>query len=301
MKKLAFVIPYYKINFFEETLISLDQQTNKNFNVYIGNDKSPDDPSDIVNKYPNLNITYKAFENNLGTKDLEGQWIRCIDLSKDEEWICILGDDDCPKKNFVEEFYNVLPTVDEKGINVIKAAITSIDTYSKLRGADLIHPEFDTSINTFWRDRNNQTHTSISENIFRRCSYEKFGFRGFPLAWGTPLIAWMDYTEGGIIYGMNKTQMSVRSSEINLTRVNSYRDQKDVGEAMVYEIVFADYYDKFTESQRLYLLKKYHAVLHYYKLKNKLPSSIWHLYGKYGGTKGKLFYILREFKWKFAK
>lgn len=301
MKKLAFVIPYYKINFFEETLISLDQQTNKNFNVYIGNDKSPDDPSGIINNFPSLKIKYKAFENNLGTKDLEGQWIRCIDLSEDEEWICILGDDDCPKKNFVEEFYNILPIVDEKEINVIKAAITSIDTHSKLRGADLTHPEYDTSINTFWRDRNNQTHTSISENIFRRSSYEKYGFRGFPLAWGTPLIAWMDYSEGGIIYGMNKTQMSVRSSEINLTRVNSYRDQKDVGEAMVYEIVFSDYYDKFNASQKFFLVKKYHAVLHYYKLKNKLPSSIFHLYGKYGGLKGKLFYILRELKWKLTK
>ncbi|MCU7617827.1 glycosyltransferase family 2 protein [Chryseobacterium sp. PBS4-4] len=301
MKKIAFVIPYYKINFFDETLLSLEQQTNKNFNVYIGNDKSPDDPSDIINKYPNLNITYKEFEDNLGAKDLEGQWIRCIDLSKDEEWICILGDDDCPKKNFVEEFYNVLPIVYKKNINVIKAAITSINSQSKVRGEDLIHPEYDTSINTFWRDRNHKTHTSISENIFRRSSYEKKGFRGFPLAWGTPLVAWIDYTDGGLIYGMNNTQMSVRSSEINLTRVNSFRDQKDVGEAMVYEIIFTDYHDSFSDSQRLFLLKKYHAVLHYYKLKNKLPSSIINLYGKYGGLKAQLFYILREIKWKFSK
>ncbi|WP_435524102.1 glycosyltransferase family 2 protein [Chryseobacterium indoltheticum] len=114
MNKLAFVIPYYKIDFFEETLQSLEEQTNKNFSVYVGNDNSPNDPIDIIKKYGSLNITYKNFETNLGAKDLEGQWIRCIDLSKDEEWICILGDDDCPKKNFVEEFYKILPTVDEK-------------------------------------------------------------------------------------------------------------------------------------------------------------------------------------------
>ncbi|MFL9834766.1 glycosyltransferase family 2 protein [Chryseobacterium terrae] len=301
MNKLAFVIPYYKIDFFEETLQSLEEQTNKNFSVYIGNDNSPNDPIDIIEKYSSLNITYKAFETNLGTKDLEGQWIRCIDLSKDEEWICILGDDDCPKKNFVEEFYKTLPVVDEKNINVIKTAITSIDANSKLRGADLIHPEYDTSINTFWRDRNNQTHTSISENIFRRSSYEKIGFRGFPLAWGTPLVAWIDYSEGGLIYGLNSTQMCVRSSTINLTRVDSFKDQKQVGEAMVYEIIFSDYHDKFSDPQRLFLIKKYHAVLHYYQLKNKLSSSIFKLYSKYGGIKGQLFYILRELKWKFTK
>lgn len=301
MNKLAFVIPYYKIDFFEETLKSLEEQTNKNFTVYVGNDNSPNDPFDIIEKYSSLNITYKVFETNLGAIDLEGQWIRCIDLSKDEEWICILGDDDCPKKNFVEEFYKILPVVDEKNINVIKTAITSIDSNSKLRGADLVHPEYDTSINTFWRDRNKQTHTSISENIFRRSSYEKIGFRGFPLAWGTPLVAWIDYSEGGLIYGLNSTQMSVRSSEINLSRVDSFKDQKQVGEAMVYEVIFSDYHDKFSDSQRLFLIKKYHAVLHYYQLKNKLPSSIFTLYGKYGGIQGQFFYILRELKWKFTK
>ncbi|OBW39875.1 Glycosyl transferase family 2 [Chryseobacterium sp. MOF25P] len=301
MNKLAFVIPYYKIDFFEETLKSLEEQTNKNFTVYVGNDNSPNDPFNIIEKYSSLNITYKVFETNLGAIDLEGQWIRCIDLSKDEEWICILGDDDCPKKNFVEEFYKILPVVDEKNINVIKTAITSIDSNSKLRGADLVHPEYDTSINTFWRDRNKQTHTSISENIFRRSSYEKIGFRGFPLAWGTPLVAWIDYSEGGLIYGLNSTQMSVRSSEINLSRVDSFKDQKQVGEAMVYEVIFSDYHDKFSDSQRLFLIKKYHAVLHYYQLKNKLPSSIFTLYCKYGGIQGPFFYILRELKWKFTK
>ncbi|MFC7346658.1 glycosyltransferase family 2 protein [Chryseobacterium zhengzhouense] len=302
MNKLAFVIPYYKIDFFEETLQSLVNQTNKNFNVYIGNDKSPHDPSEIISKYKDLlNMTYQSFDSNLGAKDLEGQWIRCINLSKNEDWICILGDDDCPKSNFVDELYKILPIVDEKKINVIKTAITSIDSNSKIRREDLIHPEYDTSINTFWRDRNNQTHTSISENIFRRSSYEKIGFRGFPLAWGTPLVAWIDYTEGGLIYGLNSTQMCVRSSEINLSRVDSFKDQKQVGEAMVYEIIFSDYINHFTNSQLLFLLKKYHAVLHYYKLKNKLSSPILDLYGKYGGIKGQLFYLLREIKWKITK
>lgn len=301
MKKIAFIIPYYKIDFFEETLQSLEDQTNKNFNVYIGNDKSPNDPKDIIAKYSHLNIIYKAFDTNLGATDLEGQWIRCINLSHDEEWLCILGDDDGPKPNFVEELYKIFPLMDERNINVIKTAITSIDSNSKLRGPDLNHPEYDTSINTFWRDRNLQTHTSISENIFRRSAYEKIGFRGFPLAWGTPLVAWIDYSEGGLIYGLNSTQMCVRSSEINLSRVDSFKDQKQVGEAMVYEIVFKDYADHFTRSQLLFLLKKYHAVLHYYKKKNKLSSSIYNLYGKYGGLKSQLFYILRELKWKFSK
>ena len=45
---LAIVIPYYKYTFFEETLLSLQNQTNKKFNVYIGDDASPENPLDLT-------------------------------------------------------------------------------------------------------------------------------------------------------------------------------------------------------------------------------------------------------------
>ena len=44
---LAIVIPYYKIIFFEKTLESLAQQTDKRFRVYIGDDASPDSPEKL--------------------------------------------------------------------------------------------------------------------------------------------------------------------------------------------------------------------------------------------------------------
>ena len=47
---LAIVIPYYKIAFFEETLKSLANQTNKQFIVYIGDDASKDDPTFLLKK-----------------------------------------------------------------------------------------------------------------------------------------------------------------------------------------------------------------------------------------------------------
>lgn len=42
---LAIVIPYYKLTFFEETLQSLANQSDKRFKVYIGDDASPEDRS----------------------------------------------------------------------------------------------------------------------------------------------------------------------------------------------------------------------------------------------------------------
>ena len=77
--KLAIVIPYYKLTYFEATLKSLVNQTNKNFSVYIGNDNSPEDPQDLIDKYSEIITSYKKFETNLGGEFLTKQWERCID------------------------------------------------------------------------------------------------------------------------------------------------------------------------------------------------------------------------------
>ena len=63
MSILAIVIPYYKINYFEETLKSLSNQTDKRFKVYIGNDASENDPIEIIEKYSvKLNLDYKKIK-----------------------------------------------------------------------------------------------------------------------------------------------------------------------------------------------------------------------------------------------
>lgn len=63
---LAIIIPYYKINFFKETLESLANQTDKRFKVYIGNDASTEDPTDLLNEFKGqIDFEYVAFTNKL--------------------------------------------------------------------------------------------------------------------------------------------------------------------------------------------------------------------------------------------
>ena len=48
---LAIIIPYYKLTFFRETLDSLAAQTDQRFHVYIGNDASPEDPTNLLEEF----------------------------------------------------------------------------------------------------------------------------------------------------------------------------------------------------------------------------------------------------------
>ena len=89
---LAIVIPYYKLTFFEASLQSLDNQTDKRFKVYIGDDTSSENPVNLLEKYKGkFDFVYHRFEENLGGVSLVKQWERCIALSGDEEWVIILG------------------------------------------------------------------------------------------------------------------------------------------------------------------------------------------------------------------
>ena len=91
---LAIIIPAYKPDYLAETLESLTKQTNKDFIVYIGDDASPYDLKSIVDEFSSkLNIVYKRFEDNLGSKSLTKQWERCIELSN-EDWVWLFSDED---------------------------------------------------------------------------------------------------------------------------------------------------------------------------------------------------------------
>ena len=103
---LAIIIPYYKLTFFKATLQSLANQTNKCFKVYIGDDASQEDCNSLLQQFEGqFDFKYYRFKNNLGGTSLTQQWERCIELSDNEEWLMILGDDDVLGDGCVASFY----------------------------------------------------------------------------------------------------------------------------------------------------------------------------------------------------
>ena len=137
---LAIIIPFYKLTFFEATLQSLANQSDKRFNVYIGDDASPEDCTTLLRKFEGqFDFTYHRFESNLGGRSLTQQWERCIALSGDEEWLMILGDDDVLGGNVVEEFYKQYHYFQNIS-NVIRFASQSIDNINNKVSKVFLHP-----------------------------------------------------------------------------------------------------------------------------------------------------------------
>lgn len=221
---LAIVIPYYKIGYFEELLVALDKQTNKNFKVYIGDDGSPKSPMEILQKYTDkLNIEYQKFEENLGGKDLVAQWHRCLDMVHDEEWVWVLPDDDVPSENVVEEFYKALEFREKYNIKVFRFPMSIIDQHGNVV-QDLNHcdPVVETNLDFYQRIVRGEASASLGDNIFHKKSLlESGGFVNFPKAWGSDHATLLQASARGSIYFLEKARLYFRMSGENISSDNS--------------------------------------------------------------------------------
>lgn len=269
MLDLAIVIPYYKLDFFEHTLTSLDNQTNKNFRVYIGNDASPDDPQEIINKYnEGLQITYNVFEENLGLINLTGQWDRCIDLIEDESWLMILGDDDFLGPEVVSRFYSELDSIESQS-NVVRYA-SKILYEDNSESIKFEHPKLEKAKDSYLRRYYGETRSSLSEYIFKRKSYEKFGFYEFPLAWHSDDRAWLEFSDGRPIYTINDATVYFRHSRIHITGKEDNLEAKDNANLEFYKFLSKQVY--FSKEHRLLFARNYERTS---KKIGKLNLRVW--------------------------
>ncbi len=191
MKKLAIVIPAYKIDFFDITMQSLVNQTCKDFTVYIGEDCSPSDFMSIISKYEKeLDIVYHRFNENFGGKDLVGHWTRCIELTQGEPWIWLFSDDDVVGERCVELFYEEISNgvifdiyhFDVKIINSEGHVIYQPGAYPRVIDSETLYKE----------SAKDNIRSFVVENVFSRNIYEKVGgFESFPMAWGSDMATWL--------------------------------------------------------------------------------------------------------------
>lgn len=215
---LAIIIPYYKLTFFEATLNSLANQTDKRFKVYIGDDASPEEPTQLLNQFQGkFNFKYHRFKINLGSVSLTKHWERSIGLSGTEEWLMILGDDDVLELDVVSKFYENLDKIEVFEIQVVKFSSVVVDCLGKKISRLFKHPTIELPIDSYLKKIMHQTRSSLSEYLFTRKTYEKYKFYNYPLAWHSDDRAWIEFSDNKPIYSVNASIVYIRLSKESIT------------------------------------------------------------------------------------
>lgn len=259
MSKLAIVIPAYKSMFFDQALLSIANQTNKDFTLYVGDDNSPDSLYSNIQKYENrIPIVYKHFDENLGGKDLVAQWERCIDMVGDEEWIWLFSDDDTMDTTCVENFYKLMyqfPNYDMFHFNVLHIDETNqiVEDFSGF--PDVLKVE-----ELLERRLKGRINSSVVEYVFRKSHFIDNGrFQKFDLAWGSDDATWIKLGKIKGIKNINDSMVFWRKSAFNISP--NYWDRDIIKRKLLAQIEFASWIYNQTKQNEIQI-----EILHLKKL-----------------------------------
>ena len=268
---LSIIIPYYKITFFDETMQSLANQTNKDFKVFIGDDNSKNPPLQLLEKYKNdFQFKYTRFDVNFGSINLVQQWNRCVKLDDTQnKWLMILGDDDVLQNNVVEEFYNQKSNF-EDAINVVRFSTIKINEKSEFISDRYENPINENSIDFFFRE----TRSSLSEYVFGKEKLLKTGFKNFPLAWHSDVLAVLEVSNFNKIYSINEAAVQIRISTQSISGSLDNTNKKLQATFQFYYYLLCNKNKFFTYNQREVLLNclknsyfhRKKSMLHFFKI-----------------------------------
>lgn len=254
---LAVVIPYYKLAFFEAALQSLANQTDKRFKLYIGDDASPENPLALLSGYKDkFDFVYHRFQENLGGISLTKQWDRCIELSENEEWIMILGDDDYLEETVVASWYENYHLFYKKA-EVIRFASKMIVEETNTVSDVFRHPIWEQATESFYRKFEHLTRSSLSEYIFSRASYLKYGFHDYPLAWNSDDRAWLEFSDSKPIFTINDTLVYFRLSAFNISGKGDNNEVKSLSVIAFYRYILSNKLALYNTYQQDRFMRRY--------------------------------------------
>ncbi len=223
---IGIIIPAYKPDFFFEALQSIEKQTDKRFQVYIGDDASPHDLWSIAREFVERNgWIYHRFDENLGAQNLVAHWNRCVEIST-EHWIWLFSDDDKMSPDCVETFFSEKEKSPDH--QVFKFPYAMIDQQGNVTGIQEIHQEkysgFEFGKLRFQR----KILSAAVEFIFSRQSWQsESGFVPFPAAWCSDDASWIAFSGLCGIRALPSGRVFWRLSEVNISsRSGIYIDQK---------------------------------------------------------------------------
>ena len=295
MSKLAIVIPAYKSMYFGQALLSIANQTNKDFTLYIGDDCSPDNLYNIVQKYENrIPIIYKHFDENFGGQNLVAQWERCIDMIEDEEWIWLFSDDDILDPTCVRHFYRTLdsyPDFDLFHFNVLQ-----INENDDLVGNSFSYPKVLTCEEFLIRRLQGRINSFVVEYIFRKSHFiDKGRFQQFDLAWGSDDATWIKLGKRKGIITIESSIVYWRQSQLNISCNN--HDNNILKRRFYAQIEFAGWICNLAKENGIYfeitILKKRLKVWFFRNVKDRIKFVS---FGLIASLSFKLYLILHEQK-----
>jgi hypothetical protein len=120
-----------------------------------------------------------------------------------------------------------------------------------------MHPVWEAATDSFYRKLEYLTRSSLSEYVFSRESFLKYGFHNYPLAWYSDDKAWIDFAESKPIFSINDSVVFIRNSLLNISSRKDNLEKKNKAEIVFYRFMILNKLNFYKNVQRLKLIRKY--------------------------------------------
>ncbi len=245
--RLAIVIPAYKTKFLREALQSIASQTDQNFQLYIGDDCSPEPIADVVREFSEkLPIKYHRFDHNLGGTSLAQQWERCIRLSR-EPWVWLFSDDDLMEPGCVAAFHMELEKTGGQH-DLYRFNTIWVNTARNTSEENPSYPTEETGVEFLQTRLRGTRRSTLQELIFSRQAWEASGgIPDFPLGWASDDAFIAKLGGRRSIRTIAAPRVIWRWSDVNITSDNSgprLRAKLKASEAFIRWVI--DYFERQT-------------------------------------------------------
>ena len=214
MPKVSFILPAYKRRFLKEAIDSILEQTCRDFELVVVDDKSPEGLYEVIGEYPwekdfktlpdggrrwevnGISVRYYQNEENIGGKDLVEAWNHAMEFATGE-WCVLASDDDVYMPQYLEEMLRLAEKYPQCDLFHCRVAV--IDCEGEWLKVWAQWPEFQSYIQFAHAKRVRSFESCAPDFMFRRNALVLLaGFISFPKAILSDDATWLMLAKNGV-------------------------------------------------------------------------------------------------------
>ena len=268
--KYTFLLPAYKAQYLEKTLLSIKKQSFKDFNVIVSDDCSPEDIEGIYVRIvgDDSRFVFRRNKENIGGKSLVAHWNLLVD-SCNTEFCVMASDDDMYDSTFLEEIDKL--TTLYPNVDLFRGRTKIIGENDELQLNDQIYPEVMDQAHFFYVCFSN-SFISCEPNYCYRTKVLKAngGYIDFPSAWFSDDATHLLMAKNGcattrdVVFGFRNSGISISN-----TWMKPDDARKKVEASLAFNKWIDEYHSCILENEERFLVG-----IAYGKCKSKIKSNV---------------------------
>lgn len=195
--KASFILPAYKRRFLREAIASVLAQTERDFELVVVDDASPENLREVADSFGDPRLIYHRNETNIGGKDLVAAWNHAMTFAR-AEWCVLASDDDIYMPGFLEEMFRL--QAEHPRCDLFHCRVAVVDAEGKWLYLGQQRTEFESQVEMAHSRGVLHLQQAAPDFMFRRSALDGIGgFVNFPLAWYSDDATWMEMARNGCV------------------------------------------------------------------------------------------------------